>query len=72
MNDDLETAEAKLSEGNSSFHKVSKPKFPGPPAKEADGSGLEPGTLRLMWLYCLALVRERRGRISQSSLGIRT
>ena len=41
MNDDLEAAEAKLSEGNSSFHKVSKPLFLAPPAKEADGSGLE-------------------------------
>ncbi|MCJ1388597.1 Mitochondrial outer membrane protein iml2 [Xylographa bjoerkii] len=39
MNDDLETAEAKLSEGNSSFHKVSEPLFPGLPAEEADGSG---------------------------------
>ena len=49
MNDDLETAEAKLSEGNSSFHKVSKALFPGLFAKEADGSGLEYGTVRLMW-----------------------
>ena len=57
MNDDLETAGAKLSEGNSSFHKVSKLAFQGLPTKEADGSGLEQGIVRLMWLYRPVIVR---------------
>lgn len=70
MNDDLESAEAGLKDGASSFHKVCDLLLTALPAREADGLGH--GISRLMWLSRLDTVRKRCGYVSPSNLRIRT